>query len=382
MARFDRRSLLLLAAGGVATRAGLLAARAEATVTAARPAGEWPLATPAEAGFAADLEARIDAVAADPRFGNLHAALVVRDGALVAERYYEGIDETWGRPLGTRSFGPDDLHDLRSVSKSVVGLLYGIALAEGIVPPPDAPLLAQFPEYSDLTADPARRRLTVEHALTMTMGMQWDEGLSYADPRNSEHAMELAADRYRYALDRPMVDEPGEKWVYNGGATAIIGRLIARGSGLSLLEFAESRLFGPLGIRAFEWVRGRDGDCVAASGLRLRPRDLARIGLLVLNDGLWQGERIVPAEWLETSLSMHTSTGELGYGYQWWLGPPAPDGRPGWIAGFGNGGQRLFLGPRLDLIVVVTAGNYNQPDAWHLPVAIITEAVLPAVTRR
>lgn len=382
MARFDRRSLLLLAAGGVATRAGLRAARAEATVTAARPAGEWPLATPIEAGFAPDLEARIDAVAADPRFGNLHSTVVVRDGALVAERYYEGIDEAWGRPLGTRNFGPDDLHDLRSVSKSVVGLLYGIALAEGIVAPPAAPLLEQFPEYRDLAADPVRRRITVEHALTMTMGTAWDEGLSYADPRNSEHAMELADDRYRYALGRPLVTEPGERWIYNGGATALIGRLIVKGSGMSLHDYAESRLFRPLGIQASEWIRGRDGDCIAASGLRLRPRDLARIGQLALDDGAWRGDQVVPADWLEVSFRAHASTGELDYGYQWWLGPPAPDGRPGWIAGFGNGGQRLFLGPRLRMIVVVTAGNYNQPDHWKLPVAIITEAVLPAVTRR
>jgi CubicO group peptidase (beta-lactamase class C family) len=382
MAHFDRRALLLLAAGGIAASAGLRPDRGEAAMTAARQAGEWPVAAPAEAGFAPDLEARIDALAADPRFGNLHSALVVRDGALVAERYYEGPDEAWGRPLGTRRFGPDDLHDLRSVSKSVVGLLYGIALAEGIVAPPDAPLLAQFPEYPDLADDPVRRRMTVGHALTMTLGTAWDEGLSYADPRNSEHAMELADDRYRYALDRSSVDEPGRKWTYNGGATALIGRLIVKGSGQSLHEYAESRLFGPLGIRASEWIRGRDGDCIAASGLRLRPRDLARIGRLALDGGGWQGERIVPADWLEASFRAHASAGELDYGYQWWLGPPAPDGRPGWVAGFGNGGQRLFLAPRLGLVVVVMAGNYNQPDAWKLPVAIITEAVLPALTRR
>lgn len=344
---------------------------------------DWPRATPAESGFAPDLAERLDAAAAgDKRFDNLHAVAVVRDGRLVAERYYQGSDEAWGRPLGHRVFGPDDLHDLRSVTKSVVGLLYGIALADGNVPPPDAPLLDQFPEYPDLADDPRRRRLTVAHALTMTMGMQWDEGLSYADPRNSEHAMELAADRYRFALDRPMVAEPGSRWAYSGGASALIGRLIVRGTGRSLHDFAEARLFGPLGIRPSEWVRGRDGDCLAASGLRLRPRDLAKIGRLVVDGGKWDGARLVPEDWLLGSTSAHISTGELDYGYQWWLGPLAPDGRPGWIAGFGNGGQRLFLGPRLDLVVVVMAGNYNHPDAWRLPVAVITELVLPAVTRR
>lgn len=377
MALVDRRALLLLASG-LCAGAGV----AEAGMTP-DPADDWPRATPAEAGFAPDLADRLDAAAAgDQRFDNLHAVVVVCDGRLVAERYYQGSDEVWGRPLGHRAFGPGDLHDLRSVTKSLVGLLYGIALADGAVPLPDAPLLDQFPEYPGLADDPRRSRLTVAHALTMTMGTEWDEGLSYADPRNSEHAMELAADRYRYVLDRPMVAEPGSRWVYNGGASALVGRLIARGTGLSLHDFAEARLFGPLGIRPSEWVRGRDGDCLAASGLRLRPRDLARIGRLVLDDGNWDGTQVVPSDWLLASTSAHVYTGELDYGYQWWLGPPAPDGRPGWIAGFGNGGQRLFLGPRLGLVVVVMAGNYNQPDAWKLPVAVITEVVLPAITRR
>lgn len=342
----------------------------------------WTVASPAEAGFAADLGDRLDAAARDPRLANLHAVIVARDGRLVAERYYEGSDEAWGRPLGHRRFGPDELHDLRSVTKSIVGLLYGIALADGLVPPPAAPLLDQFPEHRDLAADAARRHLTVGHALTMTLGTAWDEGLSYADPRNSEHAMELAADRCRYVLERPLVSEPGTRWAYNGGASALLGHLITRGSGRALRDYAEERLFRPLGISRFEWVRGRDGADLAASGLRLRPRDLAKIGRLVLDAGEWNGRRIVPADWLAASLTAHASTGELGYGYQWWLGPPASDGRPGWAAGFGNGGQRLFLGPRSGLVVAVLAGNYNAADAWKLPVAIITEIVLPSLHGR
>lgn len=343
---------------------------------------DWTTAAPQQAGFAADLADRLDAAARDPRLANLHAVLVARGDRLVAERYYAGTDEAWGRPLGRRAFGPGDLHDLRSVTKSVVGLLYGMALAEGIVPPPDALLLDHFPEYPDLAADPARRRMTVAHALTMTLGTEWDEGLSYADPRNSEHAMELAADRYRFALDRPMAAEPGTRWRYNGGASALIGGLIARGSGRALRDYARENLFDPLGITQFEWFRGRDGADLAASGLRLRPRDLAKIGRLAVGGGSWDGRQLIPSEWLRASFRAHAETETLHYGYQWWLGPPTADGGPLWIAGFGNGGQRLFLGPRTGLVVVVMAGNYNQPDAWKLPVAIITEVVLPGMVRR
>ena len=115
-------------------------------------------------------------------------------------------------PLGTVVFGPDVPHDLRSVSKSVVGLAYGIALAAGKVPPPEAKLYEQFPEYSDLASQPGRDRLTIHHVLSMTLGLDWDElTIPYGDPRNAENAMEAAPDRYRFILERPIVGEPGRE---------------------------------------------------------------------------------------------------------------------------------------------------------------------------
>src|SRR5262249_3781630 len=161
---------------------------------------------------------------------------------------------------GRVSFGAETLHDLRSVTKSIVGLLYGIALERGLVPPPEAPLLPSFPEYPDLAADPQRMRLTVGHALPMTLGLAWDEiDRPYTDPANSEIAMENAADRYRFVLERPIVAEPGTRWTYSGGAVALIGALIARGAGKPLPEFAREALFEPLGISAFDWAAGQDG---------------------------------------------------------------------------------------------------------------------------
>lgn len=138
--------------------------------------------SPNEAGFTSDLEARFDEAIAEKRVWNLHGVVIVRKGSLVLERYFECDDDARGRPLGTIAFDADTLHDLRSVSKSVVGLLYGIALADGKVPPPDAPLLASFPEYTDLAADPARNRWTTHDALTMTMGTDSDElSVPYSD---------------------------------------------------------------------------------------------------------------------------------------------------------------------------------------------------------
>ena len=362
------------------TLAGMIMMTAGHGLCASAMADEWQTAPLTDAGFVPDLGEQIDAGVRSSRFENLHGVLIAHGGKLVLERYYEGRDEAWGRRRGRVAFDANELHDLRSVTKSIVGLLYGIAHADGVVPPPDAPLVDQFPEYPDLAADPMRRRMTVAHALSMRLGTEWDESLSYRDPRNSEHAMELAEDRYRFVLDRPMVTEPGTQWVYNGGATAVLGRLISKGSGRSLRDYAEEKLFAPLGLTEVEWVRGRDGEHIAASGLRLRPRDLAKIGQLVLNGGRWHGRQIVPAEWLEQSFRRHATTGELDYGYHWWL-DPQPSGNPRWVAAFGNGGQRLTVVPGLDLLVVITAGNYNQPDDWKLPVAIITEVIIPGLRR-
>lgn len=311
---------------------------------------------------------------------DLHAVLVSHHGELALERYYSGEDYSWARPLGHVTFDAGTLHDLRSVTKSVVGLLYGIARDRGLVPPVDAPLMEQFPDYPDLQADPARAGLTIEHALTMTMGLEWDENRSYSDPLNSEIAMEMAADRYRFILDRPIVAEPGTRWIYSGGSVAVIGALIARGTGKSLPDFAREALFDPLGIDAFEWISGADGVPSAASGLRLRPRDLLRIGELMLNQGEYQGRRIISREWIEASLKPAIGTGDgLDYGRLWFLGEaptPALPGERKWIGGFGNGGQRLWLMPDAGVALVVTAGKYNDWSAWITPTRIWREIVL------
>lgn len=208
---------------------------------------EWSKVAPETAGFAANIERKLAAGLESGLLLPMHTVAVSRAGKLVLEQYYEGEDESWGDALGWVKFGPEVLHDLRSVTKSIVGLLYGIALERGLVPPVEAPVIDGFPEYPDLVADAARRRVTVAHTLNMTMGMEWDENRPYTDPANSEIAMENAPDRYRFILERPIVGEPGQSWTYSGGAVALIGALIERGSGKPLPEFAREALFEPLG---------------------------------------------------------------------------------------------------------------------------------------
>ena len=368
----------------VSRRDMLIAMGAAMGSTAAAPFA-WSPITAGDAGFAADFGDRIDAAQRNGELRGLHGLLVARRGRLALERYYAGVDETWGRPLGQVAFGPDTLHDLRSVTKSLVGLLYGIALAHGKVPPPDAVLVDQFPEYPDLAADPARRRLTVAHALTMTMGLEWNENLPYTSAANSEIAMERAPDRYRFVLERPVREAPGSRWGYNGGATALLGRIIARGLGAALPDHAETVLFGPLGIAQFEWIRGQDGAPSAASGLRLTPRDLLRVGQLIIQGGRWEGRPVVPPSWIEASFrSAVAIDGPVRYGLHWYLGEAPVATKSGrrlepWVGAFGNGGQRLFVMPGLELAVVITAGNYNQPDQSQMPLRLWRDIVLPGL---
>jgi CubicO group peptidase (beta-lactamase class C family) len=334
-----------------------------------------------------DFAARLAEMQRDGRVSGLDALLVSRRGRLLFEYYGEGEAENWGAPLGKVKFGPTVLHDLRSVTKSLVGMLYGIALADGKVPPPEARLYDQFPEYADLAKQPGRDRITVAHALSMTMGTEWDELTHpYGDPRNSENAMEAAPDRYRYILSLPIVEAPGVKWTYCGGATALLGHLIARGTGEKLVDYARRALFDPLGLGPVEWSTDAKGEPRAASGGRMRPPDLLRVGQMVLAYGAWQGKQIVPADWLKRSTTPAvTIEGARRYGWHWYLGE-LPVGTPRHveptISAVGWGGQRLFLVPALDLAVAMNAGNYRLPimEQGRIGTALILDLVLPALS--
>jgi CubicO group peptidase (beta-lactamase class C family) len=339
-------------------------------------------ATPTKAEF----EQRLAAAEQSGKVNGLHALLVAKGDKILFEHYGVGVDERWGTPLGTVTFGPEVMHDLRSVSKSVVGLLYGIALSQGKVPAPEAKLYAQFPQYADLAQQPGRDKLTMAHVLSMTLGFEWDElTVPYGrDPRNSEIAMILAPDRFRYILSLPIVTEPGTKWIYCGGATAILGYLISKGTGMKLLDYARSVLFEPMGFGATDWVLGDDGVPQTASGLRLLPRDLLKIGQLALAGGSWNGKQLVPAEWMKkvTTPSV-VIEGPRSYGWQWYIYDTMINGqKQHWVGGIGWGGQRLYVFPDLDLVVAMNCGNYSKPGAEQSRVntTVVNEVVFPSLS--
>ncbi len=267
----------------------------------------WTIATPETAGMdGAVLCGLLDRLAAN-KDANVHGVVVTRRGKLVFERYFAGDDERWGRRIGRVEHGIDSPHDMRSISKSVTSLLTGIALAQGALKHLDAPVVGFFPEYPDLDT-PERRAITIRHLLTMSVGMAWDEDRPYSDPANSESAMYASADPWRYALERPIVAGPGTVHVYNGGATTLLGRILARATGKPFDAFAREALFEPLGITPVEWGRFANGEAMPASGLRLRARDLARVGQLLLDRGKAGDREIVPASWIADSTTPQIGT--------------------------------------------------------------------------
>jgi CubicO group peptidase (beta-lactamase class C family) len=347
-----------------------------------RRAGEegWEAAAPEAAGLRAErLEALgpyLDGVAG----ANIHAVLVARHGRLVFEQYRRGPDRRWAEALPEAAHGLDTAHDLRSVTKSIVGLLFGVALERGLVPGLDTPVLDLLPEYADLRTG-GRDRIRLRHLLTMTSGLDWDENRPMGDPAHGEMRMWRSPDRLRTALQPALVEEPGEVWNYAGGSTELLGAVLARGAGMALDLFAERALFAPLGIRGAEWARFADGAPSASGGLRLRARDLLSIGQLVLDGGRRGEAQLVPQAWIAESLLPRIGAADrlFFYGHHWWLGRSLVAGREvAWAAGIGLGGQRLFVVPGLDLAAVVTAGHYDDAMQSWLPLVILNRFVLGA----
>jgi CubicO group peptidase (beta-lactamase class C family) len=304
---------------------------------------------------------------------NVHAVLVARGGKLVFERYFRGPDEIpgriYGRRVATITFDADTLHDMKSVSKSVASLVLGIAIDRGLVGSINDPILNFFPELSDLRS-PERDRIQLVHALTMSMGLKWVEATpATGDFNNDEARMHMARDPCRYVLGLPVTAPAGQEFFYNTGALTLVSAIIHKATGRPLDEFAGTTLFEPLGITGVRWNRIR-GDTDAGGGLRLRPRDMAKIGQLVLTGGRWNDRQIVSKAWIEASTTRKIeATDGLSYGYLWWLGRSLLNGREvHWVGALGRGLQTIRVVPDFDLVFVMTAGYYQDysPQAFRV----------------
>ncbi|MBR0754918.1 serine hydrolase [Bradyrhizobium jicamae] len=344
----------------------------------------WVTASPDSVGMDGALLCGI-AARLEQRATKVHSVVVVRHGKLVFEQYFGGYDQPWGDPDGPYEFTATTKHDMRSASKSVTSLLVGIAIDRKLIPGVDEPVMTCFPDYAAVK-QAGWEAITLRHLLTMSSGMKWDENLPWTDPKNDEPHLGFEPDPVGYVLSRPVAAPPDVMWSYNGGGTDLLGSILERVSGKPLEAFAREAVFQPLGISDLEWkAYPKNGKIAAAAGLRLRPRDAAKIGQLVLNRGQWNGQQIVSAEWIAQSTTPRfQAIGYFGstlfYGYQWWMGRSLAGGREvKWIGAFGWGGQRLFIVPELDLVMMTTAAQYGQPKEGVAAIDILSNIVIPSV---
>jgi CubicO group peptidase (beta-lactamase class C family) len=325
------------------------------------PDEQWTMAAPAEVGIdgaALDLAARNL-----PANHGLASMIVLRHGTPVFEQYWNGYDK-------------DTLHDLRSATKSITSLMVGVAIDQGMLSGVNEPIATRLAgPYPNAPA--LANGITLAHLLTMSSGLACNDFVG-SSPGNEEK-MYGSPDWVRFFLELPKSAPPGTASYYCTGSPVALGRVVAEASRRPIPEFADTFLFAPLGVRGARWASFDGGRQTDTGGhIRMRPRDMARIGQLVLQNGQWNGRQLVSAAWIAESTRAHTVIGETPYGYLWWSRQVLVAGRRVEVRyADGNGGQFIFIVPELDLVAVFTGENYNSPKAQQGG-EILVNSILPA----
>jgi CubicO group peptidase (beta-lactamase class C family) len=297
-------------------------------------------------------------------YGRLESLLIIKDRKLLLEEYFYGYDRT-------------QLHNIHSCTKSVASLLLGIALDRHNTLNVEQPIFSFFPQYDSLKTE-ANEQILLKHLLTMTAGIKEEEGTENHEP----------SDKLQYILGLPVESKPGEKFKYCNDCSDLLGWIIYSLEGKHADLFAEENLFGPLGISRYYWET-ENGVPHCHSDLYLQSRDLAKIGLLVLDDGKWHDQQIVPQEWVRESIRPRVAESKyFDYGYQWWYRSrenvawwKGEDSRiedeHDMIIALGYGGQYIMIIKDLDMVVLTTASDYGNGSRARSKVPMVIEKIVP-----
>lgn len=312
-------------------------------------------------------------------FKQITSVVVSRHGKLVYEQYFD-------------QDGAQALRNTRSVTKTVTGMLVGLAVDRKLLGV-DSKVLPYFPELRPLAyPDPRKDSITVEDFLTMSSLLECDDDNQYS--RGNEERMYLIEDWSRFTVDLPIRGFPdwqprseqspyGRAWSYCTAGVTMLGPLLERASGQGVQEFAAANLFKPLGISQVKWQIQPKGSAMTGGGLQLRSVDLAKLGQLYLNGGRWDGKQVISAEWVRRSTAPQANARPgVDYGYLWWLQKIQAEWRavPSYAMS-GMGGNKVFVLPEQDAVVVITTTNFQVRGAYALSEQLLARLILPALLK-
>jgi CubicO group peptidase (beta-lactamase class C family) len=306
-----------------------------------------------------------------PKFQNIHGILIVKDGRLVFEEYFY-------------HYYRENRHNLASMTKSITSLLVGIAIEQGYIVGVDEKILPYFSEYLPLQQpDERKNNITIEDLLTMRHGLDCDDWNPASITYYEKDFPYDQPDSIEATLNLPMLSLPGSQYSYCSASTIVLGAIVAKATGKSIPEYSTKYLFDPLGIKLAGWMSVPGGARDTGGGMVMRHRDMARLGQLVLQNGNWNGVQIISEDWLQRSTQEHVpldfnATWGKGYGYLWWLNDvPIAGTNIHSISASGAGGQVITIFPELNMVIVITGGNYENDEGQ--PFKIMERLILPAV---
>ena len=321
------------------------------------PTEGWDTATPESQGIDSEKLAEVLRYIDDQDL-NINSVMVVRNGVTVLDAYMH-------------PFTPDEPHIVHSVTKSFVSALIGIAIEDGYLEGIDQRVVTIFPGKMRAAPDPFKEAMTLEDVLMMATGLECRDSYLY----NWQGMRDLWAsdDWVEHILALPMSEEPGTQFEFCNSASFLLSAIIQETTGKTALDYAQEKLFGPLGFGAVDWPTNPEGINIGWGELRIAPRDMAKVGYLYLHNGEWDGVQLVPVEWVTVSTTAHIQADTLGeeYGYQWWIESDEL------YAAEGYAGQFIFVVPHLDLVTVFTSGLDGQE--FETPQYLLENVIIPAV---
>lgn len=316
----------------------------------------------------------------------IHNILIIKNNKLVFEEYFQGYALSFtaaGLDGPIMQYTRETDHYMASVTKSVTSVITGVAINRGLIPDLNKKIIDYFPEYEGIMTG-EKANITIQHLLTMRVGLEYDENTyPYTDSRSDTYKMMHSSDPIEYVLSKPIASTPGTQFHYNTGSTNVVATIIEKESGMQFFDYANEYFFDAMNIQGGKWIMLNKGLPMASGGLYLRARELCKIGLLFLNDGMWQEKQYITSEWINDSQYAYiASTGYLpntAYGYQWWITHFTAKGtsyKCFFAAGWGD--QYLFIIPELEMIIEFNGGNYLNTGSIS-PINLVTNYILKAV---